>query len=830
MMAVGTPITTPFSGGYPGSGIPGIGIPGIGIPDLDRIKRQFLAALNHEIRTPLSGILGMTNLLEQSNLSTEQKEYVHLTKACAEELNQVLSSALEYTSMSTGETHIDHSDFLLHEAIEAVAAHWLTRARQKGLQLRLRLSDDVPETAQGDELRLRKLLTHLLSNAVKFTETGGVRVSVRAANVIGDKVTIEIAVKDSGVGVPQSKLATIFEPFVQADTSTTRKYGGTGLGLAIVRKLLAALGGRIDVTSEPGKGSTFWVRIPVHLADGTEIRQLAAKSNTWSPPSVTSSPRLTAAMGHGQAGAGLDSHSGGPATLDLVRSTGPPSLSTSPYPEAAHGGNRDVGSCDSLWALQLSGAGAGDAGDVINEFGASLPARVLNTLRTIRVSVIDRHELTREVIRDTLITLGVPCMAYPSSSELLQSPSEGTDGSCLETPVLSPTSGRSPSSAVDELVADRHVPALDKRRSVSAYSRPGSAKTRSTIATRMHIVLADVMTVQQEMPPIELARSLSRCGLERNERVIVVALNPGARGTPSDGWRLAGCVGEVRGAIRWSNLLHTLYDAVQNPNALPSPANGSRSIRLSGTASDSYSVAGALSTASNNAFAAGFADQGGSSRRSTVCSEADFSRSSLDSRQISALKESLNEAGSAGASPSISRRSSNVAPPNPLLQGVRVLLAEDNEINRKVACAFMKSLKVGVEVAVDGREAVTRGGQHSYDIILMVSLKSFHHRHVVCEVLELYTQPMFRSLQDMMMPNLDGCAAAIELRKQGCTIPIIALTASVLQADRDRCFQSGMNDFLGKPITRVSLEALLLKWTVPRKTDRNDGPAGGDGV
>src|SRR5436190_23994943 len=115
------------------------------VAEIDLLKRQFLAALNHEVRTPLSGIIGMTNLLEQSDLSPDQREYVNLTKACAEELYSVLSSTLEFTAMAAGETEVDHSDFLLHEAIEALSAQWLIKAREKGIRFRLRLSDSVPE-------------------------------------------------------------------------------------------------------------------------------------------------------------------------------------------------------------------------------------------------------------------------------------------------------------------------------------------------------------------------------------------------------------------------------------------------------------------------------------------------------------------------------------------------------------------------------------------------------------------------------------------------------------------------------------------------------------
>lgn len=262
-MAASTPITIPFIGAFPGPFSDTAAA--AAAPDLDRIKRQFLAALNHEIRTPLSGILGMTNLLEQSTLSTEQKEYVHLTKACAEELNQVLSSALEYTSMTAGEVHIDHSDFLLQESIEALTAHWLLRARQKGLQLRLRISDEVPEMAQGDELRFRKLLTHLLSNAVKFTESGEIELRVDAPPHPEDpsQFLLRVALSDTGIGIAPDQLQRIFACFEQLESGLGRRYPGLGLGLSLARGLTTQLGGELLVDSQPGKGSVFSFSIPM---------------------------------------------------------------------------------------------------------------------------------------------------------------------------------------------------------------------------------------------------------------------------------------------------------------------------------------------------------------------------------------------------------------------------------------------------------------------------------------------------------------------------------------------------------------------------------------
>lgn len=233
--------------------------------EIDRLKRQFLAALNHEVRTPLSGILGMTSLLEQSNLSIEQKEYVQLTKACAEELYSVLSSTLEFTALAAGDTQLDNSEFLLQEAIESLAAQWLVKARQKGVGFYLRISDEVPEAARGDELRLRKLMQHLISNSVKFTETGKVELAVRMEPHVSDAnlFLLTVEVQDTGIGMDGEQIQKIFESFEQLESGLARRYSGMGLGLTLAQGLTKAMGGDLTVESKPGEGSIFAFTIPL---------------------------------------------------------------------------------------------------------------------------------------------------------------------------------------------------------------------------------------------------------------------------------------------------------------------------------------------------------------------------------------------------------------------------------------------------------------------------------------------------------------------------------------------------------------------------------------
>jgi CheY-like chemotaxis protein/two-component sensor histidine kinase len=238
------------------------------VAEVDLLKRQFLAALNHEVRTPLSGIMGMTNLLEQTRLSPEQQEYLALTKACVEELYQVLSSTLEFTALAAGETKVDNSDFPLQETIEAVAAHWLVQARKKGLGFRLRLSDDLPEAARGDEIRIRQILQHLLSNAVKFTEAGEVTLEAKVRGLHGPEGVfwLDLSIEDTGIGIEATQKDRIFESFEQLENGLARRYPGLGLGLTLAQGLCRLLGGEMGLESEAGKGSRFSVSIPLETS------------------------------------------------------------------------------------------------------------------------------------------------------------------------------------------------------------------------------------------------------------------------------------------------------------------------------------------------------------------------------------------------------------------------------------------------------------------------------------------------------------------------------------------------------------------------------------
>ena len=229
-------------------------------------KAQFLANMSHEIRTPMHGVLGALEMLRDTPLSPPQQRYLDTANSSADILLTLIDEVLDFSRLEAGKLRIETLDFELRRAVEDVTAMLGQRAHAKRLELACFIAPDVPDRLLGDPIRLRQILTNLVGNAIKFTEHGEVVVSATVERVDTARVVLRFEVRDTGIGIPTDKQPLLFQPFVQADGSTSRRFGGTGLGLSIARRLAELMDGEIGLDSEPGVGSRFWVRLPFAVA------------------------------------------------------------------------------------------------------------------------------------------------------------------------------------------------------------------------------------------------------------------------------------------------------------------------------------------------------------------------------------------------------------------------------------------------------------------------------------------------------------------------------------------------------------------------------------
>lgn len=649
----------------------------------ERGKSAFLAFMGHEIRTPMNTVLGMTRLVQQTELSGKQRNYLDKIDVSAQLLLGIVNDLLDLSKIEAGKMALVEAEFSLESLLESVSVAHALKAEEKGLEIAYAVQSDVPARMVGDVLRLNQVLGNLVGNAVKFTSRGEVVVSV-ALDSDGQPhgYLLRFSVRDTGVGLDTAQIARMFLPFSQADNQVSRDYGGTGLGLSICKQLVERMGGRIGVTSTRGLGSTFSFSVPLRRPGAAGL--LEPKRNT----AVLQNRRLLVVDDNASAGSILAQLARGFGMLVHVADSGPEALE---HLRAAFDKGRPFELVLMDW--RMPGMDGMQAARQIKTDPALAAVPVL-----LMVTAYARDELLAEAqamgLAGVLIKPVTESVVFNTLADALGQTWTGPPGEDGESPL---DLGRLQQRRVLLLAEPSQTPDAVVGYLQQMGMEVDTAHAMAQVVERLQAAPCDVVLVAHHLPGMDgLAAARALRSDPRWARLPVIGLVH-----PEGNSQAVGP--------------QACLDAGMD-DSLPQPVDAQHLARL--------------------------------------------------------LVQRLPKDAALAA-----------------LAGLRVLVVDDNALNREVASEFLQAVRMQVVLAADGQQALECLEKEPFDMVLM----------------------------DLQMPVMDGLAASREIRKHArwVSLPLIALTAHDSQIGHPAAVAAGMDGYLRKPIDEMALYQTLLQFVPP---------------